>query len=146
MSRLTDTDNDLKLMSLPHAVVRVETSVKLNGAEIASQDIKISFIDLNNDVNSLAVTDLFSLWNLKKDGADDITTTITLTGLADVVPMRWEWDYDEAEISTGTVHNLSDSWDFDGVSATRTFSASTNDRVSQPPSQNLQVTDFKLPH
>lgn len=145
MSKLTDTANDLKLMSLPYAVVRVETSVKLNGTEITSQDINKIFSDFNNDVNSLAV-DIFGLWNLKKDGADEITTTITLTGLADVVPMRWEWSYDEAEISTGTLHSLNESWDFDGVSATRTFTASANDRVSQPPSQDLQVTGFKLPN
>lgn len=129
----------------PQAYVRIEISVKLNGSEVNSSSRVQLYNAFGVDPADLAA-DIFDLFSVSDDGTDIITTEITLTALADIVPWRIEWNYDEETIAVpGSFNNITETWDFNGTSDTRTFSASVTDRKSIKGFQNFTITDFIFP-
>jgi hypothetical protein len=136
--------DQLLLQSLPQAHVRIDISVKINGSEVNSS----SRVEIYNSIGvdpAAFEADIFDLFFVSDDGTDVTVTEITLTGLCDVMPMRWEWSYDEESISSpGTFNTVNETWDFDGISATRTFSA-TSGFESIKGFQAFDITNFICP-
>lgn len=131
----------------PQAYVQLDISVKYNGAEVNSASRVQLYSQFGYEPNSLAA-DIFDLFYVEDDGAGNVTTTeITLTGLCDVMPLRWEWNYDEEDTtSPGTYYNQTETWDFDGASASRTFSPSAANRKCVKGFQAFTITAFKCPN
>lgn len=132
-------------MLSPQGRVQIDIEVTFTGMpSVTYNRIQVyDSIGFGPDELAAGIFDAFSVYD---DGTDQGTTIITLTGLADVVPMRWEWSYDEEEItSPGTFHTINETWDFDGVSATRTFSASATNRKSSKGTQPFNIDVFICP-
>lgn len=132
---------------IPRALVQIDISVKLNGTEVNSSSSIQGYAEFGAAPSSLAA-DIFDLFYLENDGAGNVTTTtITLTGLSHLMPLRWEWNYDEEDTtSPGTYYNQTETWDFDGASATRTFSPSAANRKAVKGTQAFTITAFVCPN
>lgn len=136
---------DFQTMLSPQGLVQIDIEVTFTGLPSVTYSRIQAYNSIGVDVTE-AAADIFDAFSVYDDGTDQGTTIITLTGLADIMPMRWEWSYDEEEISSpGTFHTINETWDFDGVSATRTFSASATNRKSTKGTQPFTITAFTCP-
>lgn len=135
---------DLYNQAAPLVYYEVKTEILKNGA-VDSTHTQVSFTNQFGVEGSSKPTDY---WYLSKDGVDNYQTRLTITHLADQLPMRFTWTYREREITPNpaTVHgSFSVTLDLTGSSVTHTYSASGTNRQSARSSNDITATGFFSP-